>query len=76
MEIHHNLEDSGNLKGNAVSGLKGYFYFGAGFNVSANKNGCFPYFDGTQVRYFDLSLSDLPYKSGQADSGFSPKQWP
>jgi hypothetical protein len=50
--------------------LEGYYYYSAGFNISANKNGCFPFKkpDGT-IEYFDLSLFDLP--SGRAVSATS-----
>lgn len=45
---------------NTLNGLDGYFWYGAGFNISANKDGCF----GARVRggilRYDLSLYDLP----------------
>jgi hypothetical protein len=40
--------------------MPGYRYRGSGFNISANKDGCFPYvFDGVTY-WFDISLSDPP----------------
>jgi hypothetical protein len=44
---------------NTVSEVAGYYWWGAGFNVSANKEGCFVYNDRGVERYFDLSLYDL-----------------
>jgi hypothetical protein len=44
---------------NTARDLAGHVYFGAGFNVSASKDGCFPFTVGGETRYFDLSLSDL-----------------
>lgn len=41
--------------------LDGYKYYSAGFNVSASKDGCFPFEVNGQLQWFDLSLSDLPY---------------
>lgn len=38
---------------------EGYRYWGAGFNISANENGCFPFLYNGQTYYFDLSLKDL-----------------
>lgn len=38
---------------------KGFRYWGAGFNISATKNGCFSYQHNGQTYYFDLSLKDL-----------------
>lgn len=46
---------------NTANGLEGYRYWGAGFNISANKNGCFSYEKDGEIFYFDLSLSDPPY---------------
>jgi hypothetical protein len=56
LEMPQNLESSHNT----VNALAGHKYFSAGFNVSANAAGCFPYLHGDELRYFDLSLSDLP----------------
>lgn len=46
---------------NTLGSLEGYRWWGAGFNLSANKDGCFQYFnkrDG-QIYGFDISLYDL-----------------
>lgn len=44
---------------NTVNGVPGYFWWGAGFNLSSNENGCFAYsIDGKTFR-FDMSLYDL-----------------
>ncbi|MFH2202986.1 MAG: hypothetical protein ABIJ96_07720 [Elusimicrobiota bacterium] len=37
----------------------GYFWWGAGFNLSANENGCFAYTLEGKRYYFDLSLDDI-----------------
>ena len=44
---------------NTARDLPGYHYYGAGFNLSANANGCFPFVHEGVVRYFDISLFDL-----------------
>jgi hypothetical protein len=54
---------------NAASEMAGYFYWGAGFNVSSNKDGCFVYNDRGVERYFDLSLYDLETDPNQPDDG-------
>lgn len=41
----------------------GYRYWGAGFNISISKDGCFPFKRNGQTFYFDLSLKDLPYRA-------------
>lgn len=46
---------------NTVSDVKGYFWWGSGFNLSANSQGCFAYRAKGKVFYFDMSLYDLPY---------------
>ncbi len=56
LDLLHNLEQSSNT----ARDMEGYFYYGAGFNLSANANGCFPYVHEGQVRYFDISMQDLP----------------
>lgn len=38
-----------------------YRYWGAGFNISTSKDGCFSYKVGNQTYYYDLSFQDLPY---------------
>ena len=54
---------------NTARDLEGYHYYGAGFNVSANEKGCFPYIQDGMVRYFDLSLFDLPVDPNTVDVG-------
>lgn len=55
-------------KANTVRDLEGHHFFGAGFNVSASKDGCFPFTVAGQTAYFDLSLSDLePDPNGPVD---------
>jgi hypothetical protein len=44
---------------NTVGEVPGFYWWGAGFSFSANKNGCFSFTrDGKSVR-FDISLKDL-----------------
>ncbi len=38
---------------------EGFRYWGAGFNISASKNGCFAYRHKGETFYFDISLKDL-----------------
>lgn len=38
---------------------EGFRYWGAGFNISASKNGCFAYKHNGKTYFFDLSLKDL-----------------
>lgn len=47
---------------NTAGSLPGYRWWGAGFNLSANKHGCFTYRepDGN-IRRFDISMYDLTY---------------
>lgn len=47
----------------------GYRYYGAGFNITATKNGCFPYKHKGKTYYFDLSLKDLESKPGAGGGG-------
>lgn len=56
------LHDHGE-KVNTTRDLAGHRYHGAGFNISASKDGCFPYVVDDQVYWFDLSMEDLPYQS-------------
>lgn len=46
---------------NTVHEEKGHFWWGAGFNLSANKKGCFAYRAHGRIYYFDISLYDLEY---------------
>ena len=41
---------------NTRNNLPGYIFWGAGYYMESNKNGCFPYKKGEDVFYFDLSL--------------------
>ncbi len=56
LEIIHNESHSHNT---ARTYEEGYRYWGAGFNISATKNGCFAYKKDGKTYYFDLSLKDL-----------------
>lgn len=58
--VHQNPGSSANT----VSGVPGYFWWGAGFNVSAQKDGCFVYNSKGKSYRFDLSLYDLPEDPG------------
>jgi len=65
IEILSNYDGKGGH--NTVRKLEGYKYI-AGFNISANKNGCFPFQDKNgDIQYFDLSAWDIPYKQGDGD---------
>jgi hypothetical protein len=44
---------------NTLSELDGYYYYGSGFILSANRGGCFSYSSKNQTFYFDLSMYDL-----------------
>ena len=52
---------------NTARDLEGHHYYGAGFNISANAKGCFPYEHQGVIRYFDLSLFDLPLDPSTMD---------
>lgn len=56
IELLHNETHSHNT---ARDYDEGFRYWGAGFNISASKNGCFAYVDKGVTKYFDLSLKDL-----------------
>ncbi len=56
-----------NSSANTAHELEGYKYWGAGFNLSAHKNGCFPFQANGQTYYFDLSLFDLESPPGEFD---------
>lgn len=53
---------------NTVHEEKGHFWWGAGFNLSANKKGCFAYRAHGKVYYFDISLYDLEYDPADGDT--------
>jgi len=44
---------------NTVGEVPGFYWWGAGFNFSANKNGCFAFTRGGKSVRFDISLKDL-----------------
>lgn len=48
----------------------GHFHYGAGMNLSASADGCFPYRQDGELRWYDLSLDDLPYKSDGGGGDF------
>lgn len=55
---------------NTAHEYPGHQWWGAGFNLSANQNGCFEYRKGQQIFYFDISMYDLetnPEKIGDFD---------
>jgi hypothetical protein len=45
-------------KANTSRNMEGHHYQGAGFNISANENGCFPFVQDGVTMWFDVSLSD------------------
>ena len=58
-------------KANTARDLEGHHYIGAGFNVSASKDGCFAFTVRGETRYFDITLSDLePDPNGEVDPFF------
>ncbi len=50
-------------KANTARDLEGHYYYGAGFNITATADGCFPYVHNGLIHYFDISMKDLPYQS-------------
>ncbi len=48
---------------NTSRDLEDHHYYGAGFNITATANGCFPYVHKGETFYFDISLDDLPYEN-------------
>lgn len=58
LELLHNETHSHNTA-SANSYDSGYRYWGAGFYVSASKDGCFPYVHEGETYYFDLNLSGM-----------------
>lgn len=54
---------------NTVHDIPGHFWWGAGFNFSAQKDGCFVYKTGGREYRFDISLYDLPYDPANGDAG-------
>lgn len=56
IELIHNETHSHNTARDYEDGFR---YWGAGFNISANKDGCFAYTHKGKTYYFDMSLKDL-----------------
>jgi len=50
---------------NTAGAPTGYVWWGGGFNLSANQDGCFAYKKNGRVFYFDISLFDLEYDPNQ-----------
>ncbi|MBT5095209.1 MAG: hypothetical protein HOM21_13230 [Halobacteriovoraceae bacterium] len=61
LEIIHAPETRANTTHNYRPGYK---YWGAGFNISASIDGCFPYEVDGKLKYFDLSFEDLTSEPG------------
>lgn len=57
LNVYQNPESAANT----VHGAPGHHWWGAGFNFSAQKDGCFVYKTGGREYRFDISLYDLPY---------------
>lgn len=67
VELLHEPESSHNTSHTYDGAHK---YWGAGFNITASKNGCFAFKSKGEVRYFDLSFEDLtPSVSNNYDWG-------
>ena len=47
-----------------------YRYWGAGFNISGSKDGCFSYTRNGNIFYFDISLKDLESKNQNQGWGY------
>jgi len=54
---------------NTVKDMEGYRYYGAGFSINASKDGCFPFHQDGELKWYDLSFSDLPYQSSPGGGG-------
>jgi hypothetical protein len=57
-------------KANTARDLQGYRYIGAGFNISASEDGCFPFDVGGERQWYDISLVDLPLPPGAGGDDF------
>jgi hypothetical protein len=55
---------------NTAREYEGHFYYGAGFSISASKDGCFPYTQNGERKWYDLSLSDLPYRTDDGGGNY------
>lgn len=51
-----------NSPANTLNELEGYYFYGSGFNISANYSACFEYKNGEKSYRFDLSLFDIQPK--------------
>jgi hypothetical protein len=60
LTVYQNPESAANT----VHGAPGHHWWGAGFNLSAQKDGCFVYRTAGKEYRFDISLYDLPYDTG------------
>lgn len=61
VKIFFNLAEPN--KYNTVKDIPGHREYSAGFDISASKDGCFPYQHNGQKYYFDLSLESLPCRN-------------
>ena len=59
LEIFNATETS---NANTMHEIPGYHWWGAGFNIHANKGGCFAFMKNGKKMYFDLSLKDIEPK--------------
>jgi len=57
-------------KYNTVKDVPGYLEYSSGFDLSASKNGCFPYKFKEKIFYFDMSLESLPCRNCGEDGEF------
>jgi len=55
-------------KYNTVKDVPGHSEYSAGFDLSASKDGCFPYQHAGKTFYFDVSLESLPCRNCSAVS--------
>jgi len=61
VKIFFNLAEP--QKYNTVKDIPGHKEYSSGFDISASKDGCFPYQHNGQTYYFDLSLEPLPCRN-------------
>lgn len=73
-EVH--VEAGYHEKAHTLRDVAGYSWWSAGFNISASKDGCFPFVmpDGS-TSYFDVSLYDLESESMSGFSGRPEPRW-
>jgi hypothetical protein len=55
-------------KYNTVKDVLGHSEYSAGFDLSASKDGCFPYQQGGKTFFFDISLESLPCRNCSSQS--------